>query len=152
MSNIESLSDEEEEVLVYAEFEDTVNFDKYNSIHVLGLDTKNPIFQLDDTFFTGTYENPLGTFMFFEEDPSPNTIDPLFDKLSKKNLKYISKTRKFINIQHAYVKPKEDKQEQEHQQEEQSSESDNIKPADFKSVQDALEKFKKSWEENASKE
>ncbi|XP_023950459.2 general transcription factor 3C polypeptide 6 isoform X2 [Bicyclus anynana] len=152
MNNAESLSDGEEEILVYAEFEDSVKFDKYSSIHVLGIDTKNPIFQLDDTIFTGTYENPLGTYMFFEEDPSPNTTDPIFDKLSKKNLKYLCKTRKFINVQHAYVTPKEDKQEQENLQEEKSSECDNIRPADFKSIDDALEQFKKSWEENATKE
>lgn len=44
---------EEEEILVFAEFDEPINFDKYNNIHVLGIDTKNPIFQLDDTFFTG---------------------------------------------------------------------------------------------------
>ncbi|XP_045761693.1 general transcription factor 3C polypeptide 6-like isoform X2 [Maniola jurtina] len=152
MYNTESISDDEEEILVYAEFEDSVKFDKYNSIHVLGIDTKNPVIQLDDTFFTGTYENPLGTYMFFEGDPLPCSSDPLFDKLSEKNLKYLCKTRKFINVQHAYVTPKDDRQEQEHQQEEKSSESDNIQPADFKSIQDALEKFKKDWEENSKKE
>lgn len=44
---------EEEEFLVYAEFEDTVNIEKYRTVHVLGVDGKNPIMQMDDTFFTG---------------------------------------------------------------------------------------------------
>lgn len=45
---------EEEEIFVFAEFDEPINFDKYNNIHVLGIDTNKPIFQLDDTFFTGT--------------------------------------------------------------------------------------------------
>lgn len=52
MSNKEE-SDGEEEILVYAEFEDSVRLDLHNNIHILGIDTKNPIFQLDDNFFIG---------------------------------------------------------------------------------------------------
>lgn len=44
---------EEEEILVFAEFDDPINLDNYDNIHVLGIDTNKPIFQLDDTFFTG---------------------------------------------------------------------------------------------------
>lgn len=54
MSDTGTASDDVEEILVFAEFEDSVNLDKYNSIHVLGIETKHPVFQLDDTFFTGT--------------------------------------------------------------------------------------------------
>lgn len=49
----QELTDSEEELLVYAEFEDTVNIEKYRAIHVLGVNGKNPIIQMDDTFFTG---------------------------------------------------------------------------------------------------
>lgn len=48
--------------------------------------------------------------MFFEEDSSPKTSDPLFDKLPEKNLKYLCKTRKYIPVQHAHVTPKEDRE------------------------------------------
>lgn len=47
------LSTTEEELHVFIEFDDSVNIDKYGNIHVLGIDTKSPIIQLDDTFFTG---------------------------------------------------------------------------------------------------
>ena len=47
--------------------------------------------------------------MFFEEDPEPTTEDPLFDKLPEKNLKYLCKTKKILNMEHAYVTPKEGK-------------------------------------------
>lgn len=55
----------------------------------------------------GKYENALGTYMFFEEDPEPKSEDPLFDKLPEKNLKYLCKTKKILNMEHAYVTPKE---------------------------------------------
>lgn len=48
--------------------------------------------------------------MFFEEDPSPKCSDPLFDKLPEKNLRFLCKTRKVINVEHAYITPKEGKQ------------------------------------------
>lgn len=45
--------------------------------------------------------------MFFEEDPSPECRDILFDKLPDKNLKYVCKTRKLLKMERTYVKPKE---------------------------------------------
>lgn len=48
-------SDSEEEILVYAEFEDNVNINKYRSVHILGVNDKSPIIQMDDTFFIGRY-------------------------------------------------------------------------------------------------
>lgn len=45
--------------------------------------------------------------MFFEEDPAPESLDPLFDKLPEKQLKYVGKTRKLIKMEHAYVTSKE---------------------------------------------
>ncbi|XP_041974388.1 general transcription factor 3C polypeptide 6 isoform X2 [Aricia agestis] len=100
-------SDSEEEILVYAEFKDNINIDNHKNLHVLGIDTKSPVFQLDDTFYIGKFENPFGTYMFFGEDPSPRSLDPLFDKLPDKSLQYICKTRKFLTLQHALITPKE---------------------------------------------
>lgn len=51
----EAITDSEEELLVYAEFEDTVNIEKYRAVHVLGVNGQNPIIQMDDTFFTGLF-------------------------------------------------------------------------------------------------
>ncbi|KAJ8734650.1 hypothetical protein PYW08_013900 [Mythimna loreyi] len=126
----EELTDSEEEILVYAEFEDTVNIEKYRAIHVLGVNGKNPVIQMDDTFFTGKHENALGTYMFFEEDPEPKSEDPLFDKLPEKNLKYLCKTKKLLNMEHAYVTPKEG-HDLLHKKPEAD---DNIEPVNFKSM------------------
>lgn len=48
------VTETEEEILVYAEFEDSVNIEKYRAVHVLGIEEKNPIIQMDENFFTGT--------------------------------------------------------------------------------------------------
>lgn len=58
---------------------------------------------------SGKHESSLGTYMFFEEDPSPQCADPIFDKLPEKSLKFVCKTRKHLNMEHAYVTPKEGK-------------------------------------------
>lgn len=138
----EEIIDSEEELLVYAEFEDTVNIEKYRAVHVLGVNGKNPVIQMDDTFFTGKFENALGTYMFFEEDPEPKSEDPLFDKLPEKNLKYLCKTKKLLNMEHAYVTPKEGHDLQHTKLEV----DDNIEPVNFKSLQEAIEKFKNHFE------
>ncbi|CAK1599574.1 unnamed protein product [Parnassius mnemosyne] len=144
----DTTSDSEEEILVYAEFKDSVNIEKYKSIHILGIDGKTPIVQLDDTFFTGKFENPLGTYLFFEEDPSPHCADPLFDKLPERNLKYLHKTTKLLCMEHAYVAPKEGSEESIQSQLQQPHQDDDIKPVTFNTLQKALETFKKDWEEN----
>ncbi|XP_014369467.2 general transcription factor 3C polypeptide 6 isoform X1 [Papilio machaon] len=141
-----SASDSEEEVLVYAEFKDTVNIEKYKNIHVLGIDRKNPVIQLDDTFFTGSFENPLGTYLFFEEDQTPHCDDPLFDKLPEKNLKYLYKTTKLLSMEHAYVTSKEGSADIENKLQ-QSSESETIEPVTFENLEQALETFKKDKQE-----
>lgn len=53
MSINAEVSDDEEEILVYAEFENCVDIEKYRTIHVLGITEKSPIIQMDNTIFTG---------------------------------------------------------------------------------------------------
>lgn len=133
-------SDSEEEILVYAEFEDSVNIDKYRSIHILGVDEKNPIVQLDETFFMGKYENALGTYMFFEEDTSTLSKDPLFDKYPEKCVKYVGHTRKLMTMEHAYVTPKEGK-ETSYQSQTKPMDED-VQPVTFANLEEATEAFK----------
>lgn len=53
--------------------------------------------------------NPLGTYMFFEEDPAPHCADVLFDKMPETSVKFKCKTRKCLQMEHAYVTPKQGK-------------------------------------------
>lgn len=143
--NIEDSSDNEEEILIYAEFEDCVEVEKYRTIHVLGINEKTPVIQMDSTVFMGKYENALGTYMFFEDDPACETKDTLFDKLAEKNLKYKCKTQKVLNMQHAHITPKEGKvmPDVENKVEEPT---DEVEPVTFKTVQEALDKIKQNWD------
>ncbi|KAJ0181044.1 hypothetical protein K1T71_003129 [Dendrolimus kikuchii] len=140
-----NVSESEEEMLVYAEFENCVDIEKYRNIHVLGINEKSPIIQMDNTIFTGKYENALGTYMFFEDDPMPVTKDPLFDKLAEKNLKYKCKTKKVLYMQHAHITPKEGKVVQD-QQDKVHEIEDEMELVNFKTMQDALDKFKNNWD------
>ncbi|XP_059047483.1 general transcription factor 3C polypeptide 6-like isoform X2 [Achroia grisella] len=135
----ETDSNSEEEILVFAEFGDSVNIDKYRSIHVLGINQRNPIIQMDETFFTGKFEQPLGTYMFFEDNPMAESCDPIFDKLSEKNLKYVCKTQKYLSMEHAYVSSKEGAEQNMQNQE--SQPDDEIQVVNFKSLQEALQRF-----------
>ncbi|KAG6464363.1 general transcription factor 3C polypeptide 6 isoform X3 [Manduca sexta] len=141
------ISDCEEELLVYVEFKDNVDIENYKSIHVLGADGNRPIVQMDDMFFTGKYENPLGTYMFFEDDPNPQCEDSLFDKVPEKNLKYFCKTRKCLQVEHAYVTPKEGRDPNQPNQAVQPG--DVIEPITFKTVKEAVDKFKESFNSTA---
>lgn len=80
--------------------------------------------------------------MFFEEDPHPKTDDPLFDKIPDKNYKYLCKTRKYLNMEHAYVTPKEGHVIQNAKQEM----DDEVEAINFNSLQEAIDKFKNHWE------
>lgn len=42
-----------EELLVYVEFEDSIDIQQYKNINVLGINEKTPIVQMDDAFFSG---------------------------------------------------------------------------------------------------
>ncbi|KAJ2946546.1 hypothetical protein O0L34_g12601 [Tuta absoluta] len=145
---LEDHSDSEEEILVYAEFNvnEGVDIDQYRSIHVLGIDGNNPIIQADESFFTGKFANPLGTYMFFEEDPQPQSVDPLFDKLPEKSLKYLCKTNKLLNMEHAYVMPLANKDPVVKTEVDERNDR-NLKLVKFTSVDSALSKFKEALDE-----
>ncbi|KAG7304042.1 hypothetical protein JYU34_010968 [Plutella xylostella] len=136
-------TDSEEEILIYAEFDENVEIGSYRSIHGLGVDSKNPIIQMDDTFFTGKYETPNGTFMFFEPDLSPLPEDHIFERVPENRLKYICKTRKFLNMSHAYVTPKEGTAKDTKSN--LGMIDDDVQVVTFNSIQEAIEKFKCDW-------
>ncbi|XP_061715008.1 uncharacterized protein LOC133523441 [Cydia pomonella] len=139
----EDSADSEEEILVFAEFEDSINMENYRSLHVLGISGKTPIIQLDDTIFTGQLESPLGTYMFFARDLSSSSLDPLFDKVPKENMKYLCKTDKYLKMKHTYVTLREGAETGV--QSEPPEDEANLVPLNFKTVQDAIDTFKIEW-------
>lgn len=55
-------------------------------------------------FYEGTYEDAMGTYMFFEKDDNPKVDDEVFDKVP--SLKYYAKTRKLLKMQRVFTKPR----------------------------------------------
>lgn len=69
------VTETEEEILVYAEFEDSVNIEKYRAVHVLGIEEKNPIIQMDENFFTGTkYNRKTNISHYYEPKTTNHTV------------------------------------------------------------------------------
>ncbi|XP_066595235.1 uncharacterized protein [Prorops nasuta] len=100
------LSEDEEEILVYVEFEgsignNTLN-DKQFQLDITGIDTDHPIMQINGRFYEGTYEDAVGTYLFFEEDKNPTVDDPIFD--INPTLKYFQKTKKLLKMQRVFTK------------------------------------------------
>ncbi|XP_023226189.1 general transcription factor 3C polypeptide 6-like [Centruroides sculpturatus] len=69
---------EEEEALIVIELSGIVDNDflhkKEKTCKMLGVNTSHPILQIDNYFFSGEYEDTIGTDVIFEEVSVPNTI------------------------------------------------------------------------------
>ncbi|KAI4486635.1 hypothetical protein M0804_006005 [Polistes exclamans] len=100
------LGEDEEDILVYVEFEGFVNNNIFSNgelqLDMIGIDTDHPIMQIDGRFYEGTYEDAVGTYMFFDKDDQPVVNDPVFDQVP--TLKYFGKTRKVLKMQRVFVK------------------------------------------------
>ncbi|KAL6255916.1 hypothetical protein P5V15_013156 [Pogonomyrmex californicus] len=108
MESDDELPEDEEEMLVYVEFEGLAGNDAFNNenlqLDMIGLDTEHPVMQINGRFYEGTYEDAMGTYMFFEKDDNPKVDDVVFDKVP--SLKYFAKTRKLLKMQRVFTKPK----------------------------------------------
>ncbi|CAL1675433.1 unnamed protein product [Lasius platythorax] len=108
MQSDDELPEDEEEMLVYVEFEGLVGSNVLNNeelqLDMIGIDTEHPTMQINGRFYEGTYEDTTGTYMFFEKDDDPRVDDVVFDKVP--TLKYFAKTRKVLKMQRVFTKPR----------------------------------------------
>ncbi|KAL0122333.1 hypothetical protein PUN28_007217 [Cardiocondyla obscurior] len=108
MQSDDELSENEEEMLVYVEFEGLTGSDTFSNenlqLDMIGIDTEHPIMEINGRFYEGTYEDAIGTYMFFEKDENPKVDDEVFDKVP--SLKYFAKTRKLLKMQRVFIKPR----------------------------------------------
>ncbi|XP_053987053.1 uncharacterized protein LOC128891900 [Hylaeus anthracinus] len=108
MGSDSEVPEDEEEILVYVEFEglvdDNVFSEEQLQLDMIGIDTDHPIMQINGKFYEGTYEDVCGTYMFFMKSDNSTVEDPVFDVPS--NLKYFGKTRKFLKMQRIFLKPR----------------------------------------------
>ncbi|KAG8034505.1 hypothetical protein G9C98_007581 [Cotesia typhae] len=99
---------EEEDILVYVEFEgtseSTIFCNEKLQLDMIGLDMEHPIMQVNGKHYEGTYEDDVGTSLFFKKDPNAVIDDPVFDKAN--NIKYFGKVDKILKMKRIFVKPR----------------------------------------------
>ncbi|XP_033184689.1 uncharacterized protein LOC117154112 isoform X1 [Bombus vancouverensis nearcticus] len=102
----EEISADEEEILVYVEFEGLVDGNVFSEkelrLDMIGIDTEHPIMQINGKFYEGSYEDVVGTYMFFTKNDNPMIDDPVFD--AAPNFQYFAKTRKCLKMQRIFTK------------------------------------------------
>ncbi|XP_069763528.1 general transcription factor 3C polypeptide 6 [Narcine bancroftii] len=94
---------DEEEQLVVVELSGIIDPDFLlkckNECKIVGIDTQQPIMQVDRCVFAGEYEDVLGTCVIFEEtsDPDPEVEDKLLLKYKCHTAKKLLMKRTFLN-------------------------------------------------------
>lgn len=106
---------DEEELLIYLDFKQFLPFEELidpdTQIKIIGLETENPICQINGRFYQGDYEFATGTKLFFTEfqDPPQTKNDWESDPNSKiVPFEYIAKTNKVLKMNRVFITSKED--------------------------------------------
>lgn len=140
---------EEEEIIVFADFKNNILNELEAGdplVKIIGIDSENPIAEINGSIFKGNYDFSMGTHVVFEEDENPPPIDPIFENYSKKTFKYLTKTNKVLNFSRIFVE-KENKTEVTTEQETtEAPETDNTSPQKpllvDKTYEEALQELK----------
>ncbi|KFB40683.1 AGAP013033-PA-like protein [Anopheles sinensis] len=99
----------EEEMMLLVDFDMLLKLEEdphpgNTHIKIIGLDSENPIIQVNDEVYRGTYESAFGTNVFFEPDVEQTTkLDPVFDKTIKQMYRYVGKTDKVLRMKRIFA-------------------------------------------------
>ncbi|XP_017138844.1 uncharacterized protein LOC108153383 [Drosophila miranda] len=98
---------EESEYLVFADFKNqlpphTLKHEDA-AIKIIGVESDNPMAEVNGSIFKGTYENSIGTNVFFEKDTDRSPADPLFEAACRQKYQYLDKSDKVISFERAYI-------------------------------------------------
>ncbi|XP_055299881.1 general transcription factor 3C polypeptide 6 [Sitodiplosis mosellana] len=109
---------ETEEFYVYVDLDTKLLDDQLTKsnakIKFLGIDTENPIMQLNNQLFKGAYEYSMGTHCFFSESKRPGGVeDACFQEMPAKLYDYFAKTDKVLRMQRIFVEEKESETDSE---------------------------------------
>lgn len=85
-------------------------------------------------FFSGEYEDTIGTHIFFEEDAEHSAQDPLYSRNPKTMYKYMNKTNKVLKMRRIFLESRDD----ENRMEEGTSTENSSKYQVTKTYQDTL--------------
>lgn len=122
---------EEEETLVMVDLHGVIDSelfsqDCFNKFKILGIDTDQPILQVENFMFTGEYAQTMGTaVMFEEEEKRVKKSDPVFCKKPPRMLKYVCKTNKKLNMKRVFVSEKAKEGEGEENEGDENEEGEN---------------------------
>ena len=80
----------------------------------IGLDSEQPIVQIGNQVFAGTFEDTLGTSLFFTVDEKPTDqddeeipdLEKVFDNSPSKTVKYVCKSDKKLVLKRVFLTPK----------------------------------------------
>uniref|UniRef100_A0A182MEW3 Transcription factor TFIIIC triple barrel domain-containing protein n=1 Tax=Anopheles culicifacies TaxID=139723 RepID=A0A182MEW3_9DIPT len=105
----------EEEITVFADFDICLDVDDPNlHIKVIGIESENPIIQVNDEVYRGTADLAFGTNVFFEKDPKATAaLDPVFDNNIKDLYQYVGSTDKVLRMKRIFLNAKDQQKEEE---------------------------------------
>ncbi|KAH8284705.1 hypothetical protein KR018_012030 [Drosophila ironensis] len=98
---------EDTEYLVYADFKNHIppfQLKHENAaIKVIGIEGSSPMAEVNGNIYKGTYEQPVGTYVFFEKEKDPPASDPLFESVCRQRYKYVDKSTKVLSFVRTYI-------------------------------------------------
>uniref|UniRef100_A0A182N4X0 Transcription factor TFIIIC triple barrel domain-containing protein n=1 Tax=Anopheles dirus TaxID=7168 RepID=A0A182N4X0_9DIPT len=111
----------DEEITLFADFDLCLDVDDPNlHIKVVGIDSANPVIQVNDAVYRGTADLAFGTNVFFEKDPERTaTLDPVFEANIKDMYRYVGSTDKVLRMKRIFLTTPEQEQKEQREQKEQ---------------------------------
>ncbi|XP_059610979.1 general transcription factor 3C polypeptide 6 [Phlebotomus argentipes] len=105
-------ADDCEEVYLYLDFNSIPLTDELNepnlTLKIVGIESENPVVQINNKFFQGEYEDTVGTHLFFEEDPDHHEQqDPLYSRNPRTMFKYVNKSNKALMMRRIFLESRE---------------------------------------------
>uniref|UniRef100_A0A182QI20 Transcription factor TFIIIC triple barrel domain-containing protein n=1 Tax=Anopheles farauti TaxID=69004 RepID=A0A182QI20_9DIPT len=112
----------EEEITVFADFGLCLDVDDPNLyIKVIGIESENPVIQVNDAVYRGTADLAFGTNVFFEKDPERTaTLDPVFEANIKDMYRYVGGTDKVLRMKRIFLTTPEQEQKEQRERKEQT--------------------------------
>ncbi|XP_030378981.1 uncharacterized protein LOC115627452 [Scaptodrosophila lebanonensis] len=98
---------EESEYILYADFKNHLapqELKRENTaIKIIGIESENPVAEINGNIFKGNYDMAIGTNVFFQKDFDVVPGDPLFESTCRQQYKYVSTSTKVINFERIYI-------------------------------------------------
>ncbi|XP_055385723.1 general transcription factor 3C polypeptide 6 [Condylostylus longicornis] len=126
----------EDEYFVYIDFQNNLTSleadDPRLDIKIIGIDTENPVMEVNGKTFKGTYEYSYCTNVLFEKDINPPILDPIYEKTSEKFYCLTGKTNKKITMKRIFLEPK-------NKSENETSNKENARQETLEEIKERLE-------------